>query len=222
MEEHKGPFLVGVTGGIATGKSTVAKMLEELGAPVIDYDVLSRKVVEPGRPALQDIVDDFGKDILKPDGTLDRDQLRKVVFQDESKRKKLERFIHPRLGALFQEEVHRITQKDQNAIIQVVVPLLLETRMQDRFDCLLMVYTPESVQLERLMKRDRNSKELALQIIGAQMPVEEKKKLCDLVVDNSGALDHTREQVKAVWLRLKDMQKTGFKNKERIKERIKA
>jgi dephospho-CoA kinase len=204
---------VGVTGGIATGKSTVAKMLEELGVPMIDYDVLSRRVVEPGQSALQDIVNYFGKAILKLDGTLDRDQLRRVIFQDEDKRKKLERFIHPRLGALFQEEVQGITRKDPNAIIQVVVPLLLETRMQEGFNCLLMVYAPEAVQLERLMKRDRNSKALALQIIRAQMPVEEKKKLCDLVVDNSGSLDHTREQVKAVWLQLKDMQKTGFQRK---------
>ena len=206
MEENKGRLLVGVTGGIATGKSTVAKLLEELGAPVIDYDVLSRKVVEPGHPAYHDIVEFFGAAMVGQDGTLDRDKLRAMVFQDEDKRKKLEGFIHPRLGSLFYEEVEKITQKNPDAIIQVVVPLLLETRMQSMFDCLLMVYAPETVQLERLMKRDGNTQGLALKMIRSQMSVEEKKQLCHLVVDNSGSLENTMAQVKMVWQKLKDIQ----------------
>ena len=199
-------LLVGVTGGIATGKTTVAKMLEELGAPVIDYDVLSRRAVEPGNPAYEDIAAFFGKAVFKEDRTLDREKLRQIVFNDPEKRKKLESFIHPRLNALFKDQIDKITRKNPEAIIQVVIPLLIETGMEPMFDLLLMVYAPEAVQLERVMKRDKSSEELAMRIIRSQMPVDEKREHCDLVVDNSGDLENTRRQVSDIWRRLKAMQ----------------
>ncbi len=215
QRQHPGRLLLGVTGSIGTGKSTVAKMLEELGAPMIDFDVLSRVVVEPGKPAYEDIVSFFGKQVLAKDKTLDREKLREIVFRDMEKRKKLESFTHPRIGEAYSEQVEQLSQGKEQAIIQVVIPLLIETHMQAMFDHLLMVYAPEKVQLKRLMERDHINEELALKIIRSQMPVEEKKGYCDLVVDNSGSLADTRKQVEEVWLKLKNIQKERLeKNKE--------
>jgi dephospho-CoA kinase len=200
-------LLLGVTGSIGTGKSTVAKMLEELGAPIIDFDVLSRVVVEPGKPAYQDIVSFFGEQVLAEDKTLDREKLREIVFQDIEKRKKLENFTHPRIGEAYSEQVEQLARGKEQVIIQVVIPLLIETHMQSMFDHLLMVYAPEEVQLKRLMARDNISEELAMKIIRSQLSAEEKKGYCDLVVDNSGSLEETRKQTKEIWEKLKKIQK---------------
>ena len=200
-------LLLGVTGSIGTGKSTVAKMLEEMGAPIIDFDVLAREVVEPGEPAYKDIVNYFGEQILNEDKTMDREKMRSIVFADMEKRKKLEGFIHPRIGEKFMELVEKYSKGKENVIIQVVIPLLIETHMQALFNHLLMVYTPEEVQLKRLMERDHIEKELAMSIIRSQIPVEEKKGYCDLIVDNSGSLEETRRQVQEVWQKLMDLQK---------------
>jgi dephospho-CoA kinase len=200
-------LLVGVTGSIATGKSTVADMLEELGAPMIDFDLLSRVVVETDKPAWKDIVSFFGKQVLNEDNTLDREKLREIVFRDMEKRKKLESFTHPRIFEEFYKNVEEISAKQPGAIIQVVVPLLIEGNMQAMFDHLLMVYVPEKEQIKRLIKRDKNSKELAMKIIQSQISVEEKKGYCDLLVDNAGSLEETRAQVKDIWEKLKKIQK---------------
>lgn len=208
-------LLLGVTGSIGTGKSTVAKMLEELGAPIIDFDVLSRIVVEPGKPAYQDIVSFFGEQVLTEDKTLDREKLREIVFRDMEKRKKLESFTHPRIGETYAEQVDQLSKGKDQVIIQVVIPLLIETHMQAMFDHLLMVYAPEEVQLKRLMARDKISQELAESIIRSQMSVEEKKGYCDLIIDNSGSLEETRRQVEEVWKKLMNIQKERLeKNKE--------
>ena len=198
-------LLLGVTGSIATGKSVVARMLEELGAPMIDSDVLSREVVEPGKPAYQDIVSFFGEQVLSEDKTLDREKLREIVFQNMEKRKKLESFTHPRILEAYFEQLDRLSQREEPLIIQFVVPLLIEVHWQAMFDHLLMVYAPEEVQLKRLMARDKISEDLALRIIRSQMSVEEKKGYCDLVVDNSGSLEDTRKQVEEVWKKLQKL-----------------
>ncbi len=214
---HRDPhrLLLGVTGSIGTGKSTVAKMLEKLGAPVIDFDILSRIVVEPGKPAYQDIVSFFGEQVLAEDKTLDREKLREIVFRDLEKRKKLESFTHPRIGEAYAEQVEQLSKGEDQVIIQVVIPLLIETHMQAMFDHLLMVYAPEEIQLKRLMERDHISEELALKIIRSQMSVEEKKGYCDWIIDNSGSLEETRKQVEEVWLKLQNIQKERLeKNKE--------
>ena len=210
-------LLLGVTGSIGTGKSTVAKMLEELGAPIIDFDVLSREVVEPGEPAYQDIVNYFGEQILSEDKTMDREKMRTIVFADMEKRKKLESFIHPRIGERFMALVEKYSKGKENVIIQVVIPLLIETHMQALFNNLLMVYTPEEVQLKRLMERDNIDKELAMSIIRSQIPVEEKKGYCDLIVDNSGSLEETRRQVEEVWQKLMDIQKARHEKMDKEK-----
>ncbi len=206
-KDHAYRLLLGVTGSIATGKSTVADMLEELGAPIIDFDRLSRVVMAPEKPAWQDIVAFFGKEVLLKDNTLDRETLREIVFNDTQKRKKLESFTHPRIFEEFYKKVDDYTAADPDAIIQVVVPLLIESNMQSMFDHLLMVYVPEKEQLKRLIKRDRNTKELAMKIIESQISVEEKKKQCDLMIDNSGSLEETRAQVKIIWEKLNKIQK---------------
>jgi dephospho-CoA kinase len=199
-------LLVGVTGSIATGKTTVAKMLEKLGAPVIDFDVLSRVVVEPDKPAWLDIVAFFGEQLLLEDRTLDRERLREIVFRDLEKKKKLESFIHPRIGEEFFKLVQRYVEQDPNAIIQVVVPLLIETNMHPLFHNLLMVYAPEEEQKKRLIERDNMTEEMAMNMIRSQLSAEEKKGYCDLLIDNSGSLEDTRRQVEELWTKLQQIQ----------------
>jgi len=200
-------LLLGVTGGIASGKSTVAAMLEELGAPIIDFDILSREVVEPGRPAWQDIIDFFGEQVLSKDLTLDRARLREIVFRDEAKRKKLENFIHPRAVAEFARLVHVYAERNPEAIIQTVVPLLIEINLQSSFHHLLLVYIPEKEQVRRLIERNGFSEEMAMNIISSQLSIEKKKEYCDLILDNSGTLAETREQVGKLWEKLRDTQR---------------
>ncbi len=200
-------LLLGVTGSIATGKSTVAAMLEELGARTIDFDVLSRVVVQPGKPAWNDIVAFFGRQVLREDQTLDRDKLREIVFTDLEKKKKLESFQHPRISEEFNRLVKQYAEGDPDAIIQAVVPLLIEVNMHPIFHNLLMVYANEAEQKRRLMTRDGLSEEMALKMIRSQLSAEEKKGFCDLIVDNSGSLDETRRQVEEVWRKLKEIQR---------------
>jgi dephospho-CoA kinase len=199
-------LLIGVTGSIATGKSTVAGMLEELGARTIDFDVLSRVVVEPDKPAWQDIVAYFGEQILADDRTLDRNKLREIVFQDLEKKKKLESFQHPRIYEEFIKQVEQYASEDPDVIIQAVIPLLIEVNMQSFFHNLIMVYASEGKQKKRLMKRDGSSEEMAMNMIRSQLSADEKKGYCDLVIDNSGSLEQTRKQVQKLWQKLKKIQ----------------
>jgi dephospho-CoA kinase len=200
-------LLLGVTGSIATGKTTVAGMLEERGARTIDFDVLSRVVVEPDKPAWTDIVAFFGEQILADDRSLDRTKLREIVFQDLEKKKKLESFQHPRIFEEFIKQVEQYAGEDPNVIIQAVVPLLIEVNMQSLFHNVLMVFASEEEQKKRLMKRDGSSEEMAMNMIRSQLSVDEKKGYCDLVIDNSGSPEQTRNQVEKLWKKLKKIQK---------------
>ncbi len=200
-------ILLGVTGGVASGKTTVARMIENLGAFTIDFDLLSRIVVEPHKPAWKEILSYFGKQVLLADKTLDRGKLSQIVFRNPAKRKKLESILHPRIFDEFARRVRDHTAKDPHAIIQAVVPLLFEAKMQHFFDKILLVYIPPAMQAERLMKRDRISRELAANIIKAQLPIEEKKGHADFVIDNSGTLRETTRQVQKVWRELKRLRK---------------
>jgi dephospho-CoA kinase len=200
-------ILLGVTGGVASGKTTVTSMLEQLGAPLIDFDLLSRWVVEPGKPAWKEIVACFGEQVLLEDGTLDRKKLSEVVFRDREERRKLERFIHPRVFEEFIQLVKEVTSKDPNAIIQVDVPLMIEMNLQYLFHKILLVYMSEEMQVERLIKRDRISEEMARNMIRAQLPIEEKRGYADFIVDNSGTPEETRRQVLKIWEKLKEIQR---------------
>jgi dephospho-CoA kinase len=203
---NDGRLVVGVTGGIASGKSTVSKMLEEMGSPMIDFDVLAREVVEPGQPAYDEIVEYFGRQVLQKDGTLDRKALSGVVFSDMEKRKKLESFTHPRIFDLFAERVAEITEKDPNAVIQVPVPLLFELNLQYMFHKTVVVYIPAQEQIKRLAKRDGITEEEAANILKAQLSIEEKPGYGDYVINNEGSVEEARAQVEKLWKELKKIQ----------------
>ncbi len=204
-------LLLGVTGGIATGKTTVVRMLEELGAPVIDFDLLARQVVEPDKPAWQEIVAYFGKQVLQNDKHLDRKKLSDIVFRDIEKRKKLESFTHPRIHAEFMVQLSTIVEKDPDAIVQVDVPLLIENNLQYLFHKTLLVYIPEEMQIERLVKRDKISKEEAADRLKAQLPIDEKMGYADFVIYNDKSLEETKKQVEKLWKTLKKIQKEKAK-----------
>ena len=202
-------LLLGVTGGIASGKTTVTEMLKALGTPVIDLDVIARQVVEPGTPALKKIVDYFGKQVLKEDGTLDRKKVSGIVFRDIEKRKKLESFTHPPIYEEFFKQVHEIAGKDPDAIIAVAVPLLVELNLQYMFDKLLVVYIPREDQIKRLAERDKISEVEAANILGSQLPIDEKAGYADYIVNNENSFEETRKQVENVMQSLKKITSRG-------------
>ena len=211
MESIRGQdsrLLVAVTGGIASGKSAVSKMLEELGAPIIDYDVIAREIVDPGKPAWKDIVACFGEHVLKEDRQIDRKKLSDIVFQDTKKRKQLESFTHPRIIEEAARRADEIAVRNPNAILQVAVPLLVEINIQDKFDKVLVVYVSRETQIERLMKRDGITREAAESILKAQLPIDEKLRYADFVIHNEGTLEETRRQVEQVWKELEKCQKS--------------
>jgi len=202
-------FLLGVTGTIASGKSTVAEMLAAHGAYTIDFDQLSRLVVEPGQQAYKEIVGYFGRQVLQSDETLDRQKLSNIVFGDLEKRKKLERFTHPQILLKFIAQVEEITKKDSDAIIQVVVPLMIEQNLQYLFHKLLVVYTPQEDLTKRLMKRNGISQAEALQKINTQISMDEKKGYADFIIDNGKDLESTQKQVDKLWEKLVTIQATA-------------
>ncbi len=199
-------LLLGVTGGIASGKSTVAKMLEELGAPLVDFDILSRIVVEPGKEAWRDIVSYFGEGVLLENRHLDRKKISDIVFQDAKKRRKLEGFIHPRIQMEFIKQVEDISCANPTAIIQVAVPLLIEVNMQRLFHKIIVVYISRDRQIERLMKRDGISRAAAIKILDAQMHIDEKLTHADYIIKNEGTIGETRAQVEDLWRTLVRLQ----------------
>jgi len=196
------PFVLGVTGGIASGKSTVSALLVELGAPLIDFDVLARLVVEPGRPALQAIVAHFGKMVLHADGTLDREKMATLVFNNPDQRRKLEALTHAPIFAEYRRQIKRLTTEHPGAIIQAGVPLLMEMNLQTLFTKVLLVYASPDQQVARLRARDGISKTAALKMIASQLPIDEKLTRADYVIDNGGTEAETRLQVKELWHKL--------------------
>lgn len=190
--------LIGLTGGIATGKSTVAAELTARGAAVIDADLLAREIVEPGRPALNDIVEMFGPEMLLPDGSLDRPRLASLVFADEHARHDLERITHPRVRDLMMRRIGEAIAADAELVV-AEVPLLFETRSVDLYEGVMVVYTPPDVQVARVMARDRIDEQAARQRLAAQMPIDEKRDRATWVIDNSGTVDATQQQVRDWW-----------------------
>jgi len=199
--------LLGVTGGIASGKSYVSEILEELGSPLIDFDKLARVVVEPGKQAFNQIVDFFGKQVLGEDGGLDRKKLSDIVFSDMEKRKKLESFTHPAIYKEFFDGITAITKEKPDAVIQVAVPLLMELNLQFLFDKLLVVIVPAEVLVDRMAKRDGIATEDDANILRSQLPIDEKVRFADFVIHNEGTKEETRTQVEKLWAELKDIEK---------------
>ena len=189
--------LVGLTGGIASGKSAVARILERLGAAVINADDLSREVVEPGKVAWQEIIDAFGAGVLQPDQTLDRQKLRAVIFNDRDGRKKLEAIIHPRVRALAEERIRERAVAGY-AIIVYEVPLLFEVKLHEWLRPVILVACDLDTQRRRLQERDHLTQTEAQKHIDAQMSLAEKRRLADYVIENNGSLEELENQVKAI------------------------
>lgn len=188
---------VGLTGGIASGKTTVARMFAELGAAIVDTDEIAREVVAPGEPGLEAVVDAFGRSVLEPSGELDRARLRRIVFGDAARRKSLEAILHPLIRS---RVVDRLEALDAPYAI-VVVPLLLETGFDALVDRVLVVDCPESLQLDRLLRRDAATEPEARAMIAAQIDRRTRLARADDVVDNDGTLAETRRQVEILHAR---------------------
>jgi len=189
--------LVGLTGGIASGKSTVAKILGRLGAAIVDADVLSREVVAPGHDGWNEIVATFGREVLQPDQTLDRQKLRTIIFNNPEARKKLEAIIHPRVRALAEQ---RIREHGDAGFVVVVyeVPLLFEGKLHEWLRPVILVACDVNIQRQRLQRRDGLDAAAAQKHIDAQMSLEEKRRLADYVIENDGSLADLESQVRAV------------------------
>jgi dephospho-CoA kinase len=200
-------LLLGVTGGIASGKTTIADMLKELGAHTIDFDILARHVVEPGKQALKEIIAYFGDKVILNNGHLDRKKLSEIVFQDDEKRKRLESIVHPYIFEEFTRRVREIAKKDPYAIIQAVIPLLFEVRLQHLVHKILVVYVPKQRQIERLIMRDGITKEEAADRLKAQLPISEKVIYGDFMINNDCPVEETKKQVEDLWQALNTIQK---------------
>jgi dephospho-CoA kinase len=194
--------LVGLTGGIASGKSTVAKILTGLGIAIINADDLAREVVEPGREAWKEIVGSFGAEVLQSDRSLDRQKLRTLIFDQPEARKKLESIIHPRVRALADE---RIRQRDAEGydVIVYEVPLLFEGNLQEWLRPVILVACDVETQKRRLQQRDGLTAAEAHKHIAAQMSLEDKRRLADYVIENNGSLEDLEAQTQAVLEKIK-------------------
>jgi dephospho-CoA kinase len=195
-------LLVGLTGGIATGKSTVSALLRQLGCEIIDADLLAREVVEPGQPAWTTIVAEFGQDVLTGDGTLDRKKLGAIVFADPERRRRLEAITHPAIRERFQARLDELAEKGFTGIVIFDAAVMIESRNYKNMDRLVVVVTDEPTQMSRLRGRDGTDDAEGRRKIASQMPLSEKAKLADYVIDNSGDRHATAEQVRRVFAAL--------------------
>ncbi|HIJ97094.1 MAG TPA: dephospho-CoA kinase [Desulfuromonadales bacterium] len=190
--------IIGLTGGIACGKSSVATFLRERGVPVIDADQLSREAVQPGSPALERIAALFGADVLTADGELDRAQVGAIIFADAGKRQQLEAILHPQIRKLADERIAHAVSAGHRRLVYMA-PLLIEAGVSDRVDEIWVVTVADEIQLERLMERDHLSRDQALQRVASQMPLAEKALYGKVVIDNSGTPQQTERLLEAIW-----------------------
>jgi dephospho-CoA kinase len=189
--------LAGLTGGIATGKTTVANLFREKGIYIIDADLIAREVVKKGMPAWRMIKEEFGDEILREDGELDRKKLGSIVFSSKEKIQKLNSIVHPFVREKMMEEIERAISTEKNILLDI--PLLFENGIHQWLRPVILVYAPLEVQIERLMKRDGLNREECEKRIRAQMSIEEKKKLADYIIDNSSDISKTKRQVEEVY-----------------------
>lgn len=187
-------YILGLTGSIATGKSTVSKIFGDYGFPIVDADKIAREIVAPGTKGLQNIVAHFGATVLQEDGMLDRKKLGQIVFTHPEKRTLLNQLN----GSLIREEIFRQIKQWQDQKVPLVVldiPLLFESHYEQYTDGVMVAYVPRALELERLIQRDGYTKEAALQRMNSQIDIEEKRKLADFYTDNSGSLENLKPQV---------------------------
>ena len=193
---------VGLTGGIASGKSTVARMLAEKGAVLIDFDELAHAVQEPEGSVWREIVRHFGEEILHEDRTIDRRKLGETVFADREKRELLNRLVHPAIFEEWQRRLAEIRVRRADAIVVSDIPLLIEAGLKGMVDLALLVYITPEEQVRRVMARNSFSREEAERRLAAQMPIEEKLRWADIVIRNGGSPEETRRVVSEVWMEL--------------------
>lgn len=188
-------MIIGLTGGIATGKSKVSGFLMKQGLPVVDADKVAREVVEPGEKAYSQIIDHFGTEILDKDGSINRKELGRVIFSDREKREMLNQIVHPAVRRRMIEKKEAI-QKQGSELVVFDIPLLIENKLQHMVDLVVLVYAEPAVQMKRLMERDNQGTEDAKNRIASQMPIDEKKQHADEIIDNSGPEEETEQQIR--------------------------
>ncbi len=207
MSTNDSGVIIGLTGGIATGKSTVSRYFQDEGVPVIDADELARKIVAPGQPALKEIVDTFGDQVLRDDGTLDRSRLGDKIFRNEAARKSLEAVTHPRIAQAMVDEARKKFEAGHDWVLYDAA-LLVETGTHQWLDALIVVDCSARTQRRRLQQRDELNREQAQQRIESQMPLSEKRQAADFIIDNDGSRDETRAQVQQLKQRIDELIKS--------------
>jgi dephospho-CoA kinase len=196
-------FIVGLTGGIASGKSIVAKVFQDLGAHIIDADRIVHELLEPGQPAWEEVIKYFGPEIVFPDKTIDRRKLGDIVFNNAEKRAWLNQCLHPKVFTAYTALVKHLCTREPHALIVFDAALLIETGYHRKMDKMVVVYANEEQQTERLTSRNRFSRDQALARIRSQMPLSEKRKHADYVIENTGTREETERQARAVFQTLK-------------------
>ncbi len=196
-------LIVGLTGGVASGKTVVSQVLREEGAYIIDADQIARELVQPYKPAWIELLRAFGKEILQEDGSVHRKRLADKVFADPEQRKRLNQILHPRIKEEMDRRTKEIGQKDPEAIVVIDAPLLVEVGEHREMDRLIVVTTTQTQQIERLRLRDGTSREEALRILSSQMSIEEKAALADFVIRNERSLEETKEKARGVFQELR-------------------
>ena len=205
-------LIVGLTGGVASGKTAVSKVLKEEGAYIIDADQIARELVKPRKPAWKEIIRAFGQEILQEDGSIHRKKLAGKVFADAKQRKLLNQMLHPRIRKEMDRRVKEIGQRDPEAIVVIDAPLLVELGNHRRMDKLIVVTSTRTQQLERLKDRDGANRGEALKIVSSQMPLEEKLKFADFVIRNEGSLEEMKRKAREVF---KELRKIAHQIKKR-------
>jgi len=196
-------LIVGLTGGIASGKSIVAKVFRDLGAHIIDADRIVHALLEPGQLAWEEVIEYFGPGIVLPDKTIDRRKLGEIVFNNAEKRTWLNQCLHPKVFAAYTASVKHLSTRAPHALIVFDAALLIETGYHKKMDRIVVVYADEEQQIERLMSRDKFSRDQALARISSQMPLCEKLKHADYVIENTGTREETEQQAREVFQKLK-------------------
>ncbi len=195
-------MIIGLTGGIATGKSTVSALLIRKGALLVDADVIAREVMLPGHPVLAAVAEHFGQAVLLADGTLDRKKLGDIVFREPAQRQALNEITHPAIRLEIRRQMESLEREHPERLVVVDIPLLFESGLESMFERVMLVYAPASIQKERLMNRNQLTAEEAEARINSQMDIEEKKRKADVIIDNSGSAEETQRQIDEFWLRL--------------------
>ncbi len=193
-----GTRVIGLTGGIGSGKSLVAGLLRELGAPVVDADELARRVVEPGQPALAEIAREFGPAVIAADGTLDRKAVAAIVFSDETRRRRLNAITHPRIAALGQAEIAAHAARGAKVVIYEAA-LIVENGLHHMLDGLIVVSAPPEEQVRRALARDGGTEEAVRARLASQLPLADTLAVATHIVDNAGSIAETRAQVERLW-----------------------